>query len=68
MICPKCNNQKTNVIDTVHTPMNETYRYRKCPNCYNMFYTIESEVEINSRFRVNWSNYHRKHNKTAKTQ
>lgn len=49
MICPDCGG-KIRVVDTLHSPNNETYRRRKCTECDYAFYTIEYEVEETEMF------------------
>ena len=59
MTCPKCN-KDTTVLDTVHSPDNETYRLRVCKFCGHKFYTAEFEVEANKEFKKVWNRYYRK--------
>ncbi len=39
MICPKCAFEKTKVISTIKSTVNE--RWRKCPQCGATFVTVE---------------------------
>lgn len=52
MICPSCNG-KLGVVDTVRDDQ-EVYRRRKCPECGQLVYTLEKEVERDAKFSANW--------------
>lgn len=57
MTCPKCN-EKTKVTQTVYNPwQRETYRRRMCLKCGRSFHTVEFEVEVNDRFRLDWEKH-----------
>ncbi len=50
MICPKCANEKTEVVGTSKGTVNE--RFRKCPRCGYSFQTVEAV-----RFDDYWREY-----------
>lgn len=59
MLCPKCNN-KTGVTDISHSEKtHEDYRRRVCKECGYTFYTVECEVEYDSKFDFRWRMGHR---------
>lgn len=60
MHCPKCENLKTHIADTVYNEVDdEFYRKRKCPRCKHIFYTVEFIVEENDEFRKQWNKHYR---------
>lgn len=54
MNCPVCNGE-TKVVDTRHTPKNETYRKRKCKKCGDIFFTLEFDVFASDRVIEEWN-------------
>lgn len=54
MNCPICKG-KTKVVDTRHTPKNETYRKRQCNECKNIFFTMEFDVFASDRVIDEWN-------------
>lgn len=63
MVCPKCGGE-IRAIDTLQASHNETFRYKKCLDCGHKIYTVEFEVEPNSRFKKEWNFYLKKRNST----
>lgn len=64
MLCPECSG-KLQVLDTVKNPEeNEIYRLKKCSKCGYSLFTVEYEVEVNKRFKIDWTRNYRKSNKT----
>ena len=41
MICPKCNSNKTKVVDSKSSKKLHTWRRRECANCHHRFNTYE---------------------------
>lgn len=63
MFCPKCNDGKPKVVDTVHNAKdNEIYRRRRCLHCGHIFHTVEIIVEEDQKFKDIWWKCHRNNN------
>lgn len=58
MKCSKCNGD-IRVVDSVHTPDNETIRKRKCKKCGYIFYTVEEEAPVTDELMEKYHKYYR---------
>lgn len=59
MYCKNCG-IKTRVIEPrYNTRTDETYRQRICPKCGKVTYTVEFAVDMDDRFKKDWSKCHR---------
>lgn len=53
MNCPSCGG-KLGVVD-MKQDTQSVYRRRKCPECGQLIYTLESEVVRDAEFSANWA-------------
>lgn len=61
MLCSICGKDNVYVVDNVFVaPSNIEYRRRKCKDCGNVFYTVESLCEQGDDLvKQEWNKYHR---------